>query len=37
VYLGHGEFVGSTAIEVNGKRLEFTKACVATGGKPKIP
>ena len=24
-------------VEVNGKTLEFKKACIATGGRPKIP
>lgn len=34
VYLGDARFVGPDAIEVDGKRLEFDRAVIATGGRP---
>lgn len=34
VYLGNAAFVSPTAIEVDGKRLEFDRAVIATGGRP---
>lgn len=37
VFLGHAKFTGLNSVEVNGKTLEFTKACIATGGRPKVP
>jgi pyruvate/2-oxoglutarate dehydrogenase complex dihydrolipoamide dehydrogenase (E3) component len=37
IYLGHATFTGLNTVEVNGKTLEFTKACIATGGRPTIP
>ncbi len=40
VYLGEGRFVAPDAVEVDGRRLEFARACVATGAraaKPPIP
>ena len=37
VFLGHGEFVGPNTLEVDGTKLEFAKACVATGAKPAAP
>ncbi len=40
VYLGEGRFVAPDAVEVDGRRLEFTRACVATGAraaKPPVP
>lgn len=30
-------FTSPNEIEVNGQRITFTKACIATGSKPKIP
>lgn len=37
IYLGHATFTGLNTVLVNGKTLEFTKACIATGGRPAIP
>lgn len=33
VYIGHGRLVGPSAVEVDGKRLEFDRAVVATGAR----
>ena len=33
VYLGHATFVGKHEIEVNGRRLAFSKAIIATGAR----
>lgn len=37
LYLGHAKFTGDHTVEINGKVISFTKACVATGGRPNIP
>jgi len=40
VFLGEGRFAGPSAIEVDGKRLEFRRAVIATGtraAEPPIP
>lgn len=37
VFLGEGRFVSPTEIEVDGKRLRFAKAVIATGGRPTAP
>jgi pyruvate/2-oxoglutarate dehydrogenase complex dihydrolipoamide dehydrogenase (E3) component len=34
VYLGDARFVGPAEIEVGGKRLQFDRAVIATGGRP---
>jgi pyruvate/2-oxoglutarate dehydrogenase complex dihydrolipoamide dehydrogenase (E3) component len=34
VYLGDARFVSANAIEVDGKRLEFDRAVIATGSRP---
>jgi pyruvate/2-oxoglutarate dehydrogenase complex dihydrolipoamide dehydrogenase (E3) component len=34
LYLGDARFVGTKAIEVDGKRLEFDRAVIATGSRP---
>jgi pyruvate/2-oxoglutarate dehydrogenase complex dihydrolipoamide dehydrogenase (E3) component len=34
VYIGNGTFVGPSAVEVDGKRLEFDRAVIATGARP---
>ncbi len=34
VYLGDARFVGPSEIEVDGKRLGFNRAVIATGGRP---
>ncbi|MGH7914217.1 MAG: FAD-dependent oxidoreductase, partial [Candidatus Binataceae bacterium] len=37
VFLGEGRFVGRDAAEVDGKRLNFSRALVATGARPATP
>ncbi len=37
VFLGEGRFVAPDAIEVDGARLEFSRACIATGARPVSP
>jgi pyruvate/2-oxoglutarate dehydrogenase complex dihydrolipoamide dehydrogenase (E3) component/uncharacterized membrane protein YdjX (TVP38/TMEM64 family) len=33
VFIGNGRFVSPSAVEVDGKRLEFNRAVIATGGR----
>ena len=35
--MGNAKFTGRNTVEVNGKTLTFSKACIATGGRPNIP
>jgi pyruvate/2-oxoglutarate dehydrogenase complex dihydrolipoamide dehydrogenase (E3) component len=37
VFFGHGHFTGRRSLEVEGERLEFSKAIIATGGRPAVP
>lgn len=37
VYFGKGEFVNSNSIAVDGTKLDFKKACIATGGRASTP
>jgi pyruvate/2-oxoglutarate dehydrogenase complex dihydrolipoamide dehydrogenase (E3) component len=37
VFLGEGRFVGRDAVEVNGKRLRFSRAVIATGARAARP
>lgn len=37
VFLGEGRFAGPDAIEVGGKTLRFSRAIIATGGRPAAP
>jgi pyruvate/2-oxoglutarate dehydrogenase complex dihydrolipoamide dehydrogenase (E3) component len=37
VFLGEGRFVAPDAIEVDGQRLTFARALIASGGKPSVP
>jgi pyruvate/2-oxoglutarate dehydrogenase complex dihydrolipoamide dehydrogenase (E3) component len=37
VFLGEGRFVGRDAVEVEGLRLNFSRALVATGARPAAP
>ena len=37
VFLGEARFVGRDAAEVEGKRLNFSRALVATGARPAAP
>lgn len=36
VYLGRGQFVSKGALEVDGRRLEFARAIIATGGRARV-
>ena len=37
VFLGNARFVGPDAVEVDGQRLRFENALIATGGRPAVP
>ena len=37
VFFGHGRFVAGDTVEVDGKRLRFRKAVIATGGRAAAP
>jgi pyruvate/2-oxoglutarate dehydrogenase complex dihydrolipoamide dehydrogenase (E3) component len=37
VFLGDARFVGPTAVAIGDERLEFRRAVIATGGRPKVP
>jgi pyruvate/2-oxoglutarate dehydrogenase complex dihydrolipoamide dehydrogenase (E3) component len=37
VFLGEGRFTAPDALEVDGRKLHFRRAVVATGGRPRIP
>ena len=37
VFLGDGRFAGPSAVEIGGKRLEFRRAVITTGGRPDVP
>jgi pyruvate/2-oxoglutarate dehydrogenase complex dihydrolipoamide dehydrogenase (E3) component len=37
VYLGEGRFVAPGAVEVDGRRLEFRRAVIATGARAAVP
>ncbi len=37
VFLGHGRFVAPDALEVDGKRLRFRRAVIATGARAAVP
>jgi pyruvate/2-oxoglutarate dehydrogenase complex dihydrolipoamide dehydrogenase (E3) component len=37
VFLGHGHFVSDEAVEVEGARLRFHRAVIATGGRAALP
>jgi pyruvate/2-oxoglutarate dehydrogenase complex dihydrolipoamide dehydrogenase (E3) component/uncharacterized membrane protein YdjX (TVP38/TMEM64 family) len=37
VFVGHGHFVSPTSIEVDGRRLDFDRAVIATGARAKEP
>lgn len=37
VYLGAARFASPTSVEVAGQTLEFSRACIATGGRPAVP
>src|SRR5438270_6593168 len=37
VFLGHGHFTGKRSLEVEGQRLDFKKAIIATGARAAVP
>lgn len=37
IYMGQAKFLSPETVEVNGKVLKFKKACIASGGRPRIP
>jgi pyruvate/2-oxoglutarate dehydrogenase complex dihydrolipoamide dehydrogenase (E3) component len=37
VYLGHGHFTDKRSLDVEGQRLEFSKAIIATGARAAVP
>lgn len=37
VFLGHGQFIGKDSVEVEGARLRFKKAVIATGARAAAP
>ncbi len=37
VYLGDGRFVSPTTVEVDGRTLSFSRACIATGARASAP
>jgi pyruvate/2-oxoglutarate dehydrogenase complex dihydrolipoamide dehydrogenase (E3) component len=37
VFLGEGRFLSSDTVEVDGKKLRFKKAVIATGSRPVVP
>jgi pyruvate/2-oxoglutarate dehydrogenase complex dihydrolipoamide dehydrogenase (E3) component len=37
MFLGHGHFTGNRSLEVEGERLEFRKAIIATGARAAAP
>ena len=37
VFLGEGKFIGPDVLEVDDRKLNFSKAVIATGGRPQAP
>jgi pyruvate/2-oxoglutarate dehydrogenase complex dihydrolipoamide dehydrogenase (E3) component len=37
VFLGRGRFTSASRVEVAGRSLEFSRACIATGASPALP
>jgi pyruvate/2-oxoglutarate dehydrogenase complex dihydrolipoamide dehydrogenase (E3) component len=37
VFFGHGRFCGHDTVDVDGARLRFARAVIATGGRPNVP
>lgn len=37
LHIGHARFVGPDAVDVDGQRLTFKKALIATGSRPLVP
>ena len=35
--MGDAKFTSKNTVEVNGQTLTFSKACIATGGRARIP
>ena len=37
IILGEAKFVNENTIIVNGQEIKFFKACICTGGRPRVP
>ena len=37
IFLGNAKFTGRNTISINGRELSFSKACIATGARPRVP
>ena len=37
IILGEAKFVNENTLTVNGKEIKFFKACICTGGRPRVP
>lgn len=37
VFFGHARFTGPSSLEVDGRSLDFHRACIATGSEPSVP
>ena len=37
VFLGHAQFIDTNQVLVNGKVLQFVRACIASGARPHVP
>lgn len=37
IFIGEGKFTGPDTVEVDGKKLHFSKAVIATGARPFVP
>ena len=37
IILGEAKFKDANTIRVNGKDIKFLRACICTGGRPRVP
>ena len=37
IMLGEASFIDRNTISINGKEIKFFKACICTGGRPRVP
>ena len=37
IALGEAKFIDANTIRVNNKDVKFLRACICTGGRPKVP
>lgn len=37
IFFGHAKFTGRNTVEINGKTIQFFRACIATGASANIP